>query len=241
MSLMKTRGFIVSLLFLCCSGMQSQSFEGAWQTELQNDVGTDIHYVAIFSDGFVSEASYEKESGKFSGTWGGSFEAKDGSLTYTFEFATFDSELVGSTEAVEYKFFDGKLHIEDKVWTRIDDGSPGDLAGAWLISGRMRGDEMQHVDASRPRKTMKILSGTQFQWIAYNTETKEFMGTGGGTYTTENGKYTEHIGFFSRDDSRVGASLEFDYKIKDGDWHHSGLSSKGTPIYEIWGKRTSSK
>nr|WP_299343463.1 hypothetical protein [Allomuricauda sp.] len=84
---------------------------------------------------------------------------------------------------------------------------------------------------------MKILSGTRFQWIAYNTETKEFMGTGGGTYTTENGKYVENIGFFSRDDSRVGASLSFDFELKDGDWHHSGKSSKGNPIYEIWSKR----
>ena len=81
---------------------------------------------------------------------------------------------------------------------------------------------------------MKILSGTRFQWIAYNTETKEFLGTGGGTYTTDNGKYTENIEFFSRDDSRVGASLEFDYEVKDGKWHHKGESSKGDPIYEIW-------
>ncbi len=93
-------------------------------------------------------------------------------------------------------------------------------------------------DTSGPRKTMKILSGTRFQWIAYNTATKEFMGTGGGTYTTIDGKYTENIGFFSRDDSRVGASLEFNYELKDGDWHHSGFSSKGNPIYEVWSKRT---
>ena len=26
---------------------------------------------------------------------------------------------------------------------------------------------------------MKILSGSRFQWIAYNTETRQFMGTGG--------------------------------------------------------------
>ena len=52
--------------------------------------------------------------------------------------------------------------------------------------------------------------------------------------TFENGKYTEHIEFFSRDSSRVGASLGFDGKIENGAWHHSGLSSRGEPIYEIW-------
>ena len=58
---------------------------------------------------------------------------------------------------------------------------------------------------------MKILSGTRFQWIAYNTETKQFMGTGGGTYTTINGEYVENIEFFSRDDSKAGLSLKFNY------------------------------
>ena len=111
------------------------------------------------------------------------------------------------------------------------------MAGAWLISGRMRNGELQKRDTNRPGKTMKILSGSRFQWIAYNTETKEFMGTGGGTYTTIDGKYTENIEFFSRDDNRVGASLQFDYELRDGDWHHSGLSSKGKPIYEVWSLR----
>ena len=84
---------------------------------------------------------------------------------------------------------------------------------------------------------MKILSGTRFQWIAYNTETKEFLGTGGGTYTTEAGKYTENIEFFSRDSSRVGASLSFDFSLENGDWRHKGKSSKGDPIDEVWTKR----
>jgi hypothetical protein len=84
---------------------------------------------------------------------------------------------------------------------------------------------------------MKILSGTRFQWIAYNTETGQFRGTGGGTYTTIDGKYTENIEFFSRDDSRVGASLGFNFELKNGDWHHSGFSSKGTPLYEVWSLR----
>ena len=84
---------------------------------------------------------------------------------------------------------------------------------------------------------MKILSGSRFQWIAYNTETKQFIATGGGNYTTINGKYTEHIEFFSRDVGRVGASLEFDFDLKEGDWHHSSFSSKGDPLYEVWSKR----
>jgi hypothetical protein len=122
-------------------------------------------------------------------------------------------------------------------FSQIDTNTPGVLAGAWLMSARKRREELVPRSTDQPRKTMKILSGTRFQWIAYNTETKQFMGTGGGRYTTIDGVYTEHIEFFSRDNSRVGAALDFDFELEDGDWHHSGLSSRGDPIYEVWSLR----
>ena len=55
-------------------------------------------------------------------------------------------------------------------------------------------------------------------------------------YEFANGKYTEHIEFFSRDSSRVGASLSFVGKLENGEWHHSGLSSTGEKISETWGR-----
>ncbi|THV61445.1 membrane or secreted protein [Flagellimonas alvinocaridis] len=225
------------LVSVTLSMSNAQDLNGAWEATLNNDEGVAVQYVTIVSDGFFSEAFFEKENGKFIGTKGGSFSSDNGMLTYTLEFASFDSDMVGSTNSFPYSFKDGKLHVGEKIWSRVDDGTPGDLQGAWLISGRKQDGEVIKRDISGPRKTMKILSGTRFQWIAYNIETKAFMGTGGGTYTTANGKYTEHIGFFSRDDSRVGASLEFNFELKDGDWHHSGFSSKGQPIYEVWSIR----
>ena len=48
---------------------------------------------------------------------------------------------------------------------------------------------------------------------------------------------TENIEFFSRDDSKAGLSLQFDYDLIDGKWNHKGLSSKGDPIHEIWSVR----
>jgi hypothetical protein len=122
-------------------------------------------------------------------------------------------------------------------FVRLDMDGPGKLAGAWLITGRYNNGEMSKITPGA-RRTMKILSGTRFQWIAYNVETKEFFGTGGGTYTTVLGKYTETIDFFSRDQTRVGMSLGFDFALTpEGDWRHSGKSSKGDPIDEVWSKR----
>jgi len=118
------------------------------------------------------------------------------------------------------------------TWKRIDSGDKH-LAGNWRITQRKQGDQMVDIPL-RARRTLKLLTATRFQWAAINVETGEFFGTGGGTYSFQDGKYTENIEFFSRDDSRVGMSLTFDGKLDDGKWIHSGKSSKGDPIYEVW-------
>jgi hypothetical protein len=68
-------------------------------------------------------------------------------------------------------------------------------------------------------------------------EPPSFFGTGGGQYNFKDGTYTEHIEFFSRDATRVGASLSFKAEINKGEWHHSGLSSKGEKIHEVWSRK----
>ena len=105
------------------------------------------------------------------------------------------------------------------------------------MSGRVRGKTERRRDTNQPRKTMKILVDGYFQWIAFNTNTFSFMGTGGGSYTAENGIYKENIDYFSRDNKKVGISLSFSYLIKGQDWHHKGFSSKGDPLHEIWAFR----
>ena len=138
------------------------------------------------------------KTGAFLATNGGLWERNEDVVTELAEFNSADPEAVGKEVSFKVFMTDSTLTIVGRgmVFKRIDDGSPGELQGAWLMSGRKRDGEIQQRDTSRPRKTMKILSGTRFQWIAYNTETKQFMGTGGGTYTTIDGKYTENIEFF---------------------------------------------
>ena len=157
-------------------------------------------------------------------------------MTEKVEFDTGNPERVGSEVSFKVIVDERTLSLpeNDRKWNRIDDGNPGELQGAWLMAGRVRDGKKRLRDTSGPRKTMKLLSGTRFQWIAYNIETKMFMGTGGGTYTTIDGKYTENIEFFSRDNSKAGLSLEFNYLIENDQWNHSGFSSKGDPLHEIW-------
>ncbi|MBU3823008.1 membrane or secreted protein [Flavobacteriaceae bacterium XHP0103] len=233
----KTIFFIAFALFTL--SIYAQSFVGAWETYYTAEDGSKLKSVVIFTDKYQVITTYDASTGKFIGTNGGTWKLDSKTMTETVEFDSVNPERVGSEVSFEV-FINGNTMgiVGDKnTFTRIDDGSPGKLEGAWLMSGRVRDGETQQRDTSGPRKTMKILSGKRFQWIAYNTETKQFMGTGGGNYTTEDGIYTENIEFFSRDDSRVGASLKFDFNLVDGNWHHKGFSSQGAPLHEIWSLR----
>lgn len=225
---------LVSAFLMTGSQNPADEMQGAWQTTTADgNLG-----LLIVTDGHFSISYFTSSPAEFIGTRGGKWtRTSDDMIEVTWEFNTMDKEMVGETNEYPAELSGDELKGAEHSWTRLDNGGPGKLAGAWLITGRKRGDEV-HKMTPGARKTMKILSGTRFQWIAYNSETGEFSGTGGGTYTTENGKYTEHIQFFSRDNGRVGASLEFDFSLDDGEWHHSGLSSKGDPIYEVWTKRS---
>lgn len=211
-----------------------EKLNGAWEANYK-DGADDCKMVTIISNGFFSTAVYCNSGEQFKGTIGGKMEVYDNHVKKIYEFHTLDPSMVRQKESTNYNINKDVLRFEgmDLDWARIDNGSPGALQGAWLMTGRKRDGEISYRKPGA-RRTMKILSGSRFQWIAFNDETAEFKGSGGGTYTTVDGKYTEQIKFFSRDSSRVGASLSFDFELEDGSWHHSGLSSKGKPIYEVW-------
>jgi hypothetical protein len=190
----------------------------------------------IFQDGYFSCSIFDKVNKKFIRTYGGSFSEAGGQLHANIEFDSESKDNIGTHKHYAAIVSGNSLKMDlgagMQEWKRIDD-SRSELAGNWRITGRMNNGQMQQMQRGA-RKTLKILSSTRFQWMAINPETKEFFGTGGGTYTFANGKYTEHIEFFSRDSSRVGSSLSFDGSVSDKVWTHKGFSSRGEPIHEEW-------
>ena len=216
----------------------SKALQGAWTSSEKNESGENITFTTIVMDGFMAETLYNEKTGAFVRTYGGSWAVDKNLFMLKVEFSSSDSTAVGKTKEQIFELKGDTITFEgsDKLWTRIDSGDTGDLNGAWLITGRKRDGNMVRRTPG-DRKTMKILSSSRFQWVAFNTATGKFSGTGGGSYTAENGTYTEHIEFFSRDNSRVGAKLAFQYEVIENEWHHSGMSSKGAPIYEIWSPR----
>ena len=231
--------FVLLICIIMSFGINAQSVIGAWENYTTSENGDKLRNVVIFANGYQVLTTYNTTTGKFIHSNGGTWKLEGDIMTEKVEFHTDNSERVGTEVSFKVIITDNVIEIVDgnMKLNRIDSGVPGKLQGAWLMSGRIREGKTDLRDTSRPRKTMKILSGTRFQWIAYNTETKQFMGTGGGTYTTINGEYTENIEFFSRDDSKAGLSLKFNYELIDGKWNHKGLSSKGDPIHEIWSLR----
>jgi len=230
------KNLIILSILLVTSTVISQSLEGSWKlTEENGKKVSDKEVIRIYQDNYFAEGAKNIGSNEFLWALGGEFTNDD--YTTTQDFNTKSPEMIGETQDPKLSFQgNDKLQInnvtEVQVWERISNAE-NDLNGNWVITGRKRDGNLNKMKPG-DRRTIKILSGDRFQWVAFNSATKEFSGTGGGTYSAENGKYTENIEFFSKDDSRVGASLGFNYEVKDGEWHHSGKSSKGDPIYEIW-------
>jgi hypothetical protein len=227
-------GLVISLTSFTAKNAQNQAnLNGAWHFQENT-----IEQTLLLSDGYFMHTIFDKVNKKFIQSRGGSYTFSGNKLITNIEFNTLDQNQIGQT--ISYDFVINKeklssdLNGKTVAWNLLDQGK-AELSGTWRMSGRMQDGKMADYPR-RARKTLKVLTGSHFQWAAINAETKEFFGTGGGSYSFKNGKYTESIEFFSRDNSRVGASLSFDGKLVDGKWHHSGRSSTGNPIYEIWSR-----
>jgi len=183
----------------------------------------------ILDKEYIVLSKFESESGNFISTLGGYY--KPGKFLNLDE-DVYDVNLEFNSNYDQDSIKSISIKKTSK-WKNISK-SNDILKGKWVMSGRYNNGEFRTRNTDLPRKTMKILIDGFFQWIAFNTETFKFSGSGGGEYETLDGKYIEIIQYFSRDDSRVGAVLDFNYEIKNKDWYHSGLSSKGNPINEVW-------
>ena len=216
---MKT--YLFSILFFSLFYIHGQVY-----TFKSKENGKIVTHRILIDNSYLVETQFLSNPAEFILTRGGFYSKEGKEISVNFEFnSNFEKDSLK------------KLKINwSKDWEKVSK-KPKDLNGKWLMAGRVTDQGERRRDTSRPRKTMKFLLNGYFQWTAFNTETFQFFGSGGGFYTTENGKYTEHIQYFSRDNSRVGAVLPFNYSLKGSDWHHQGYSSKGDPMHEIWSMR----
>lgn len=232
-----------TLLFLTFSlVVNSQISQGIYADTLVQNGIKKIHQVKLNSDYFIYTA-YENEPSKFIKTMGGfvKFEKTnaDTLMIVLLEFnSNYEQDSIRRL-SIPVKMMKEQLHLNwfEKLELNPIDAYTQDLDGKWLFATKGPDTGQERRSEENTRKTLKFLKDGTFQWIAYDTDSFKFSGTGGGSFTSKNGIYTEHIAFFSKDASRVGANLKFNYELKGNDWHHTGKNSKGEPMYEIWAKR----
>ena len=203
-----------------------------------SDVENTRHELKI-ENGYLIHTVYESSPAKFIKTLGGFYTTDNDELIVKLEFNS-DYEQDGLRElSIPFSVENDKMTLktDPQLVFQPLETSEQDLDGAWLFATRGPDEGQERRGEENPRKTLKFLQDNRFQWIAYQTETFKFSGTGGGSFTSKDGVYTENIDFFSRDNARVGATLQFEYELKNDDWHHKGTNSKGEPMYEIWSKR----
>ena len=205
-------------------------------TEISGDK-TLKHKLAV-SENYLVHTVYGEDPPEFMYTHGGFYKVSEGGIKVTLEFnSEFKNDGVKELD-LAVNSMDNKIILGPNQLEFIKVEAAGqDLDGHWLFATRGPDTGQERRDDSKARKTLKVLGHGSFQWIAYNTESFEFFGSGGGSFTSADGVYVENIEFFSRDNSRVGARLEFKYELEGNDWHHKGLNSRGEPMYEIWSKR----
>ena len=226
------------LIFLFSSfeekNIETKDIVGSWS------FGTaENRTVMINTEKIFAVANYDLHGKKFMSSYGGTWRVEANKLIKKIEWNSKDTAQVGKEITEEIQITGAKLSgADNQTWSRLDDGTPGALMGAWIITGNYDNDIVsKRANPFYPRRTMKVLSGKNFHWIAYNVNTKAFMNAGGGTYTTANGKYTENIEFFTKSAASVGKSLVFEYSFVNGDWRHKGQKSTGGSMDECWSRR----
>lgn len=224
----------------------SQIPTGIYTDTIESNGKKSVHQVKLNDDYFIYN-EYEIAPNNFIKTLGGFFQiensASNSLLVVLLEFNS-NYEKDGVRKLSIPFSMEGenlKMNWFQKLTLTPNYPSIQDLDGAWLFATRGPDTRQERRGEENTRKTLKLLMDNTFQWIAYDTESFRFSGTGGGFYSAENGNYKERIEFFSKDNSRVGAQLEFNYELKGDDWHHTGKNSKGEPMYEIWSRRELSR
>ncbi len=234
-----------TMLMLSSLELTAQKLNGAWKLVTTNGQTVSGESIKIYSDNYFMFGTYTQD-GAFVKAGGGKYDKRGTEYTEVPDFDTSDSTKVRNHQVYSFSISPKNEELtitmkgtggEKETWKKIDDASSA-LSGVWRFGARVNDEGIagERRGADSPRQTLKILSGKHFQWAAFNYETKQFSGTGGGTYVLKGNQYTETIAFFSRDNSRVGMSLTFECNLKGSDWYHKGKGTTGNPVSEVWEK-----
>jgi hypothetical protein len=115
------------------------------------------------------------------------------------------------------------------AWSQANGGQAkkSQLEGTWeLVAGQQ---------LPKAARDIKIISGGHFIFAAYDTEKRELLYTGGGTYILNGSSYTEHLDFGHKISAGiVGKDQHFTVKIEGDRFVQAGTLSNGKGLSETW-------
>lgn len=113
------------------------------------------------------------------------------------------------------------------------DESASSLNGAYKMSKMKYQNDKDWVTADE-RFSIKVFKDGYWFSGALKKGNTELSGLCGGTYDLKNGKYNEHIDFYSWDSTAVGTTVTMDYKISPKEFQQFGkMNSAKYTNYEI--------
>lgn len=230
---------------LCCAfslSLHAQILNGAWRLVERSGEATTGETIKLYSNGYYTWATYGGEDGTFLAAGGGTHTLDFQHYEERCEIDSRDPALSGHTSVYRAVRDGNRLTLQylkseghEEVWEKMDEADDSEMATCWRIHRkRDAGDaEWRTIDYA-PRKTLKMLTNSRYQVLAFNSHTGQFVGSSGGTWDKTDGTYREHIAFFSKNPANAGRTLEFERAMVDGLWHHTGTQTDGDPLREQW-------
>src|SRR5690554_5014969 len=145
--------FLIICWFLSPT-IYAQDLLGAWEGYHTTDGNENLRTVLIISENYQSRAVFNADTGAFVSTDGGPWKLDGNTLTETVEYNSANPEMVGKESSFEISLDGSTLEITGSgmEMKRVDNGTPGALQGAWLMSGRTVDGKKHLTDTDTPRK-----------------------------------------------------------------------------------------
>lgn len=221
----------VLLLLIISASVSAQIPEGAFKitaAQYGDKISTpeelmSRQIIKIFKDGYWISTFFGDPQKPFSGSGGGTFTTANGKYIEKLLFYSWDSTAVGDVYHFDYRlegnryFQNGKMnsdkypdHVIKEEFVKMKTDIPlknNSLEGAWILQSATW-DSKNAYD--QPIEQIKIYAYPRFAWAQYNSNTKQFIGAGGGTYQFDGKNVTEHIEYITYN----GIALSTDVNVE---------------------------
>jgi hypothetical protein len=125
-----------------------------------------------------------------------------------------------------------------RVWHATTSTQPSNRfphLGTWQLESFKYGDHGKWTDAPQTLRRLKLITEKHFVWVEYEVSSGKVQSMAGGTFTYNEGAYTETIDYAGEGmTDYLGKKQSFTIKVEGGKLHQSGQLSDGLKIEEIW-------